>query len=278
VVNDGSGSFVIRRAPQGLGPDAKGGNQRPGSPSPHRGSRDGARSQQGDSLRLSWAQFEQTFGADELQRQRQAYIAQRKSRAMGGSRQKNWRKFRAAIENFVPDVRPGNQTALNAAASPFAHYLATVHRRIHQEFAHRFLRSLPITSGPFSDRSLYTKLEIVINGDGSVHKVGVAQTSGFLPFDFGAFNSVLRAAPYAIPPRRILSGDGRVYVHWGFYRNERQCGTFNASPFILPNPPGTPAPGKGPLRDPGPAAPPGPGEQMGALPSVSPELTAAVRR
>ena len=40
-------------------------------------------------------------------------------------------------------------------------------------------------------------------------------------------------------PSSILSGDGRVYFHWGFYRNQRQCGTFNAEPYILPNPRGT---------------------------------------
>jgi hypothetical protein len=203
------------------------------------------------NLRLSWSQFESTFGAEDLRAQRQAYLEQRRSRRRGSNRTRQWKKFRAAIENFVPNVRPGNQTALNAAASPFAHYLATVHRRIHREFAHKFLRGLPIAGGPEADRTLHTKLEIVINGDGSLHKVGVAKTSGYLPFDFGAFNSVTRAAPFPAPPRKILSGDGRVYVHWGFYRNERQCGTFNARPFILPNPPGTPKPGNGPLQDPG---------------------------
>ena len=52
---------------------------------------------------------------------------------------------------------------------------------------------------------------------------------------------MLRAQPYPAAPSSILSGDGRVYFHWGFYRNQRQCGTFNAEPYILPNPRGTPA-------------------------------------
>lgn len=221
---------------------------------------------------MSFRQFEETFGSEALRAQREEYLAQRRSRAKGGNRQRNWKRFKAAIENFVPNVRPGNQTALNAARSPFAHYLATVHRRIHREFAMRFLRSLPIGGGPYADRTLKTKLEIVWNGDGSVHRIGVAETSGFLPFDYGAFNAVMRGAPYPRPPANILSGDGRVYVHWGFYRNERQCGTFNASPYILPNPPGTPQPGKGPFRDkddspPGPGQPPLQGdERMGGLP------------
>ncbi len=216
----------------------------------------------GADLRLSWSQFEDTFGAEELRQQREAYLQQRRSRTRGGGGRR-WRRFRAAIENFVPNVRPGNQTALNAAASPFADFIAAAHRRIHREFAHRFIRSLPIASGPFSDSSLHTTLEIVFNRDGSVHKIGVVRSSGFLPFDYGAFEAVLRAQPYTEPPPQILSGDGRVYVHWGFYRNQRFCGTFNVTPFILPRPPGTPKRGDGIFRDPEserePGSKPGPG-------------------
>ncbi|MDD9935555.1 MAG: hypothetical protein OXT09_18235 [Myxococcales bacterium] len=249
MVQAGSGTFTIRKAPKGRGARNEGGHFNPGKPSPHRVTKRGAEAQAGIDLNLSWSQFESTFGAEELKAQRQAYLEQRRSRARGSNRSRQWRKFRAAIENFVPNVRPGNQTALNAAHSPFARYLNIVHRRIHRQFAHGFLRSLPIGGGPFADRTLMTKLEIVINGDGTLHKIGVAKTSGYLPFDYGAFNAVTKAAPFEPPPRKILSGDGRVYVHWGFYRNERQCGTFNARPFILPNPPGTPKPGNGPLRD-----------------------------
>ncbi len=270
VINDGAGSFRIRKTAPGQGPGEAGGAQQPGRPSASRLNRAGQRAQAGPNLRISWSQFEDTFGADELRQEREAYLAQRRSTTAGHDRQKSWREFRAAIENFVPNVRPGDQTALNAAADPFANYLALVHRRIHREFAYGFLESLPIAGGPFGDYSLHTELEIVINGDGSVHQIGIAETSGFLPFDYGAYDSVKRAAPYPPPPRSILSGDGRVYVRWGFYRNERQCGTFNARPYILPHPPGTPKPGKGPLHDPGerhgaPAIPPAGEGELGML-------------
>lgn len=252
VVDDGMGRFTIREVPAGAGPGDQGGEEQPGLPTPDRQSRAGARAREGVNLDLSWTQFEEAFGAEQLRAERQAYLDQRRSKSSGRSRQQSWRKFRAAIENHVPYVRPGNQTALNAAASPFASYLATIHRRIHREFVYEFLRNLPIAGGPFDDESLHTKLEIVINPNGSLHHVGVAKSSGFLPFDYGAFNSVTDAAPYPAPPRSILSGDGRVYVHWGFYRNARMCGTFNATPFILPTPPGTPHPDEGPLHDEGP--------------------------
>ena len=169
-------------------------------------------------------------------------------------------------------VKPGNQTALNAAASPFAAYLAEMHRSIHREFAMRFLPSLPVVGGAFADPSLVTRLEIIVNNDGSLHQVGVVRTSGFTPFDYGAWNAVTRAAPFPQPPKRILSGDGRVYLRWDFYNNERQCGTFNAEPFILPNPGGDPKPSPGgPLHDRGTIPPDG---KMGRRSHVAPVLAA----
>jgi hypothetical protein len=227
TITDPAGTFSIRRpsnAGQGGGGRAKG---------------------RGPGGTLSWSQFEAAVGSDELEQDRRAYLAERKSTQRGIAREKTWGEFRTAIENYVPGVKPGATTALNAAASPFATYIAAVHRRIHQEFADRFLRSLPIGGSPYQDPTLMTKLEIVLNQDGSVYRVGVVRSSGLLPFDFGAFNSVLRAQPYPPAPESILSGDGRVYFHWGFYRNERQCGTFNAEPYILPNPRGTPGLGDG---------------------------------
>ncbi len=257
VLNDGMGTLRFSRPVPGRGPGSEGGLHAHRERKAAKGSRTGSRARGGETdLRMSWRQFEETFGAEDLKRQREAYVRQKRSKARGSSAGR-WKKFRAAIENFVTDVKPGNQTALNAAASPFAQYISDVHRRIHREFAYRFINSLPLMSGPFSDPSLHTELEIVFNRDGSIHKIGVVRTSGFLPFDYGAFESVLRAQPYPEPPAQILSGDGRVYVHWGFYRNPRMCGTFNATPYILPNPPGTPRPDQGPLRDEAPEKRPG---------------------
>jgi len=222
TITDAAGTFSIRRpttASQGGGERAKG---------------------RGPGGKMAWSQYAAAVGSDKLEEDRRAYLAERKSSQRGIAREKTWNEFSAAIENYVPGVKPGATTALNAAASPFATYIAAVHRRIHQEFADRFLRSLPIGGSPYQDPTLMTKLEIVLNRDGSVHRIGVVRSSGLLPFDFGAFNSVLRGQPYPPAPSSILSGDGRVYFHWGFYRNQRQCGTFNAEPYILPNPRGTP--------------------------------------
>ncbi len=274
VIDDGMGRIRIRRALPGHGPGNAGGERQRGAPTEQRAERAGARASRGVSLNLSFSQFEQTFGADELRAEREAYLEQRRSKSQGGNREVEWKQFRAAIENFVPNVKPGNQTALNAAASPFAAYLAEVHRLIHREFAFRFLKDLPLVGGPYNDPTLYTQLEIIINQDGTLHKVGVIQSSGFTPYDYGAWNSVVRAAPFPEPPKKILSGDGRVYMHWGFNRDERQCGTFNADPYILPNLGNSPNPSPGPMHDKGTV---GPGQKLGQRkPNASPQPTAAV--
>ncbi len=208
-------------------------------------------------LKLSWNGFRGAVGEKTLQEERHAYLRRKQSRIRGSDREKTFKEFRAAIENFVPNVKSGEQTALNAAASPFASYIAAIHRQIHREFADDFLQGLPAGSmSPYSDPSLLTTLEIILNADGTIHKIGVVRTSGLLPFDYGAYAAVTRAAPFPEAPDAIRSGDGRVYLHWGFYRSHRQCGTFNAEPYILPNIGGGKKP-KGPVDTPSPGLAPG---------------------
>lgn len=48
-----------------------------------------------------------------------------------------------------------------------------------------------------------------------------------------ALDTMMVASPYEAQPAEIRSPDGRVYLHRGFYRNHRQCGTFNGQPLIL---------------------------------------------
>lgn len=187
-------------------------------------------------LSPSYTQYEAIVGTEAIEREHRLAL-QRRSEARG-TYEGQWQQTRAAIENFTPTVRVGNQTALRTAASPFAAYLTDMHRRIHRMFADGFLASLDAlpANSPLQDESLHTTVEIVLERTGAVHRVGVVSMSGVLPFDVAAINAVRRAGPYGAAPEAILSGDGRVYLHWGFYRGQRQCGTFNVEPFILPHP------------------------------------------
>lgn len=262
TIDDGAGTFTVERVvpeedegtaqrrllmAHGGTDDDRRGRTRGDGGGRTRGDGDGrpagspeARGRTGPNLRVGFSRYEQIMGEDVLREEREARFAEQRSQRAGQSHAQRWQQFRAAIENFTPSVRPGNQTALNTRASPFAAYLAAVHRRIHREFADEFLANRSrFGAVPAATGDLHAILEIVFNPDGTLHRVGVARTSGVITFDHGAYAAVLDGQPYPSPPATIRSGDGRVYVHWGFHSNELACGTFNAQPYILPSPPDT---------------------------------------
>jgi len=145
--------------------------------------------------------------------------------------------YQSPLENMVPEVKVGNQTALRSKKHPFARFIAQMHRDIHDAWAWGFLEQLD-TSGrqhPLNDYELWTRVEIVLNRDGTIDKVTTVRHSGKLAFDSAAREIVHAAGPFPDPPREILSGNGKIYIHWAFHRDERACGTFGAQPFILDN-------------------------------------------
>jgi TonB family protein len=182
---------------------------------------------------LSFQDYEKIMGKEKVDDERQ--VAARKMSSKKGRWERKLDAVKSSLENFVPDVRPGNQTALKTRAHPFALYIARMHRRIHELWGFGFLEDLDDKAAdhPLNNQDLWTNLEVSVNPDGSVHKVTIAKTSGKTEFDVAAIDTVLSAAPYETPPEAIRSVNGKVYLRWGFYRNWRQCGTFNVEPYIL---------------------------------------------
>jgi TonB family protein len=221
-------------------------------------------------------------GQDQLRKEREADGERRKSDHRGSWQASNFERWRSAIDNYVSSVKPGNQTALNTAAVPFATYLNGMHNRIHPIFADTFLGSLESlpASHVLSDQKLMTRLEIVLSRDGHLIKMGIVKTSGVTAFDIAALDSVQRASPFGPAPGAIVSPDGQVYLHWEFHRDEvYACSTMNARPYILNVPSGAPPvePNTPPTNDPGNkglerTAPPSGDTRQGllALPNVTP--------
>ncbi len=219
------------------------------------------------NLNLTHTGIVAVVGADQLRKERVADGERRKSEHRGSWQASSFEKWRNAIENYVTSVKPGNQTALNTAAVPFATYLNTIHNRIHPIFADSFLGSLDgLPKGhPMNDPKLRTNLEIVVSRTGRLVKMGVTKTSGITAFDIAALDSVNRAQPFGPAPGAIVSADGNVYLHWEFHRDEvYACSTMNARPFIL-NVPAKPGPDPDP---PGPGPKP-PTQERGAPPPVN---------
>ena len=225
----------------------------------------------GVALNLTPNMATEAVGSDEMSRLRRADGERRRSQHRGSWATPSFERYRSAIENYVPTVKPGNQTALNTAAVPFANYLNQIHNRIHPIFADEFLDSLDHlpASHPMNDQNLVTAIEIVIEREeGRLVRRGVTRTSGITAFDISAIAAVERAAPFGTPPSEIVSPDGNVYLHWEFRRDGMACSTLFAHPFILraqPKPAPLPTvPPLPPFRGPD-EAPPQPEERHGFL-------------
>ena len=178
--------------------------------------------------------YEYLFGADAAADRK---LAQQTRSTRQGKFQKRLARVQSAVENFIPEVKPGNQTALNTRAAPFAAYLARMHRSIHELWGFGQLEEWDEKPGssPYNNRNLVTELEFVLNSDGTIDKVGVARSSGLLEYDVAAVDVAYTAGPFPDPPREIRSANGKIYVHWHFFRDERQCATSGADPYILEN-------------------------------------------
>jgi hypothetical protein len=187
------------------------------------------------NLNLNHHSYDQIEGAQAEAERRQAALAQR-SHVVGRYDRylKSAAAIRSSIENFTPAVRPGNQAELGTRASPFAAYITAMHRQIHKLFTLGFLSDIELRSDSvYANEQLWTQLEIVVKGDGSVERVGIVHGSGLLAFDVAAIDSVMSAAPFPTPPSAIKSANGKVYLDWQFHRDERACGTFGVDPHIL---------------------------------------------
>jgi TonB family protein len=193
-------------------------------------------------LALSGKQYQYLFGNDA---DAAAELASKQRSRRTGKFSERMGKINAALENFIPEVRPGNQTALNTRAAPFAAFIARMHRNIHELWGFGFLEDLDRKegwgpggqTGAMSDRNLETDLEIVLNGDGTIDKITIIRASGVVQFDVAAIDAVYSAGPYPDPPAEIRSGNGKIYVHWPFHRDDRQCATSYVDYFILDNAP-----------------------------------------
>jgi len=236
-----------------LDPDGGDGRERAESRAGRRGKR-GLKALEGmilpgqlpSNYRIDAYGLRDVLGAPQLRAEAEAARNTRLNKHRGTLRGMDFQKYRAAIENYVPQVKEGNQTSLNAARVPFASYINRMHNQIHPIFAEGFLASLEKNGDPrLADVSLVTHVEIVLDGaTGSLVKAGIVKPSGVTAFEVAALRSLEEAAPYGKAPEIIVSPDGNVYLHWEFYRDPfYACTSQFAHPYMLKNPaPSEPAP------------------------------------
>ena len=186
-------------------------------------------------LEMDWAVFERSF-AEQAAAERHEHQRQSQEKRRGGLRLGSLTgKVKRALHRNSSWVAAGQQEPLGKRKRVFRNYIHAIHDRIHQLFADSFLGSLTSLDpdDPLNDFSLNAKLEFEILKTGAINDLHVIRSSGNTVFDAAAVDSIYRSAPFTPPPAAILSWNQRVYMRWGFYRNNRKCGVFNAEPYIL---------------------------------------------
>jgi len=222
------------------------------------------------SIAIDEKVLQAAVGMDELDKLKKVEAATKLSQHKGSWKSGDLAHWKSAIENYVPWVKPGNQTNLGTAAAPFATYLSKIHLRIHPIFGDQFIESLgdfPSTH-PLNDMKLVTHMEIVLKPDGTIHHLGIVKLSGVTMFDVAALDAVERAGPFGKAPEEIVSPDGYVYLHWEFHRDDQRCSTTNARPYKLKEG-STPKEKEEPKEQPKtPPPPPSEEKKLGAAPTT----------
>ena len=145
--------------------------------------------------------------------------------------------IKGSLENMITEIQPGNHTSVNAKRSVYVGYINAIHRRIHERWANEYLISLDTSyprSSPLQDPDLNTTLEFVIDAkSGEFEAINIVKTSGEILFDAEAISTSWNIGKRPNPPPQIVSPNGKIYVHWNFWRDGRQCGVMSASIYLL---------------------------------------------
>jgi len=230
------GEIAMGDTTQGSVPEAPGGVEPlPGSGGDGgKGARGSKKGVKGLKLQIGDKTYDKIYGAVA---DRERKVGPQKPSFKRGRFGNKWAMYKQSIENFIPEVKPGNQTALKTRAHPFAVYIAQMHNQIHEQWGFGFL----IEAGDhreYDDMSLEATLELVVMPDGTLEKAPtIVRGSGKLNFDVAAMDSVMTASPFGAPPKAIRSANGKTYIHWDFHRDARECMTAFVRPYILTTPP-----------------------------------------
>lgn len=187
-----------------------------------------------DLFDVNPSDYNKVFG--ERKPSHDTYTPNRRRMKMFGRLDERQRALKASLENMIPEIQAGNHTSVNAHPSVYAGYIQSIHRRIHARWADTYLSILDTQyprSHPLQDPALNVTIEFVIDAQsGEFEKVTIVHSSGQLQFDAEAIAVVQGIGKRPNPPPQIISANGKVYIHWNFFRDGRQCGVFHAHVYL----------------------------------------------
>lgn len=112
---------------------------------------------------------------------------------------------RPGTYDHVPDVEQGNENILNSRRNKYASFFNRVRDQVSQEWEPEVLHAKHDPYGKiYGTKTRTTRLRIMLNPDGSVHRIYVDRPSGVAYLDEEAIRSVRLGAPFINPPPQLI--------------------------------------------------------------------------
>ncbi|MEM6290295.1 MAG: energy transducer TonB, partial [Myxococcota bacterium] len=143
-------------------------------------------------------------------------LSPRAAKGLPDAVRKNWSPP-GTRQNF-DDVDEGDSTVLNTHRWKYASFFNRLKNDIDQYWDPvARLRARDPDGRINGTKTRRTKLMIILNGDGSLHKVKLVRSCNVDYLDDEAIRAVRSAAPFPNPPKGMLDpADGKLYVPFGF--------------------------------------------------------------
>jgi len=119
--------------------------------------------------------------------------------------------------DYLPDIDEDEATRLNTRKSYLAAYINRIKRTVNQFWRPRdAFRAAQGAGVILSPRDYVTELHVVLNGDGSLHKLVMRDGCGVEYFDRAGMSAFEEAEAFPNPPPAIKDEDGLIRFNFAF--------------------------------------------------------------
>lgn len=118
--------------------------------------------------------------------------------------------------DFLPGVKIGDKTYLDALAFPDVQYFT----RLKRAFRMRFNPVPPLRAHLSGNRLVVGKVNVTmavsVSSSGQITELFVVKSSGIPGYDDEALRTIRQSSPFSAPPQKIMDKDGMLRMTWNF--------------------------------------------------------------